>query len=47
MIMAKKMKTYFYQFEDGYFCYTAGKLGNLDMRYHIKEHGKLITMKIC
>jgi len=41
-----KMITTLYRFEDGYFCYTAGRLSAVDKRNEIKKHGKIISEKI-
>ena len=40
------MKTYFYAFADGYFCYTAGKMDRTELKWETTRHGKLIVMKI-
>jgi hypothetical protein len=40
------MKTYFYLFEDGYSCYTVGKLSKGDLYFETKKHGKLVRMKV-
>lgn len=41
-----KSKYYYYQFEDGYFCYTAGKLSQIDLSHEVKKHGKLVKMEV-
>ena len=40
------MKTYFFQFQDGYFCYFAGKPSKLDLDNEIRKHGKVVKMTI-
>lgn len=37
---------YYYQFEDGYFCYTAGRLNQIELSHEIKKHGKLVKMEV-
>ena len=41
------MRTYFYKFADGYFCWTVGKLTGTDRAIHKREHGTIIIEKIC
>lgn len=41
------MRTYFYKFADGYFCWTVGKLAGIDRVVHKREHGSIIIEKIC
>ena len=40
------MKTYLYTFEDGYFCYTMGKMSKVDLNWEIRKHGKLVSMRV-
>ncbi len=40
------MKTYFYAFADGYFCYTKGKMDKTELKWETTKHGKLVTMKV-
>jgi hypothetical protein len=40
------MTVYKYVFEDGYFCYTYGKLSRIDLKHEIAEHGKVISMTV-
>lgn len=41
-----KRKCYFYQFEDGYYCYTSGKLSKIDLDHETRKHGRLIKMEV-
>jgi hypothetical protein len=41
------MRTYFYKFADGYFCWTVGKLAGIDRTIHKREHGSIIIEKVC
>ena len=35
--------TYYYKFEDGYFCWTAGRLTTSEKWMLIKEHGEMVA----
>lgn len=39
-------KYYFYQFEDGYFCYYAGKMTKCELNHEIAKHGKVVRMEV-
>ena len=39
------MRTYYYEFADGYFCYTAGKLSGSDKAMFRHQHGAIIIEK--
>ena len=39
------MNGYYYEFEDGYFCWYCGKLKGLERKVEIKYHGKIIIEK--
>lgn len=39
------MTMYYYEFQDGYFCWTVGKLSAADLRAHDREHGKVVCIK--
>jgi len=41
------IKNYYYEFEDGYFMWSAGKLRGLERKVEEKKHGKIIKEKIC
>lgn len=38
------MTMYYYEFSDGYFCWTAGKLSAAELRNHECEHGKVVCI---
>lgn len=40
-----KRATYFYRFEDGYFCWTSGKMDASDLYFETQTHGKVIEIK--
>ena len=42
------MKTKYccYQFEDGYWCCTVGKLSKVELSHEIQKHGKMIKMEV-
>jgi hypothetical protein len=47
-IMARTtIKNYYYEFEDGYFMWSVGKLKGLERKVEEKKHGKIIEEKIC
>ena len=39
-------KTYFYQFADGYFCYSTGKMTKAEILWEKRQHGTLVVMKV-
>lgn len=41
------MKTYRYDFLDGYFCWFAGKPSRIDLYNEIRQHGKVVKITIC
>ncbi len=41
------MKTYRYDFQDGFFCYYAGKPSKIDLYDDIQKHGKVVKITIC
>lgn len=40
------MKTYYYEFQDGYFCYYAGKPSKIDLNTEIRQHGKVVMVAV-
>ena len=40
------MTVYKYVFEDGYFCYTCGKLSRIELKHEIVKHGEVISMTV-
>lgn len=42
MTKTKKTAVTYYKFEDGYFCWTAGKLSKSERVYEVLKHGKII-----
>jgi hypothetical protein len=40
------MKNYQYIFEDGYFCYSCGRLSRIDLHNEEVKHGKVISIVI-
>lgn len=41
------MKTYYYEFADGYFCYTIGKMSGVDKTMHKHQHGAIIIERVA
>lgn len=41
------MRTMFYKFEDGYFCWYCGKLKGVERKMEIKKHGQIIEERIA
>ena len=39
------MRTYYYEFADGYYCYTVGKMAKCEVAWEIRRHGKLVIEK--
>ena len=39
------MKTYYYEFADGYYCYYCGKPSIVDIRAEERKHGKVVKIK--
>ena len=37
-------KCYYYQFEDGYFCYYAGKMTKCELDHEVVKHGKVVRI---
>lgn len=40
--MTKAMITYYYEFEDGYFCWTVGRMDRAEKAWESQKHGKLL-----
>ena len=40
------MKTYYYEYEDGYYCYYCGKPSAVDIKAEERKHGKVVRVKI-
>ena len=40
------MRTFYYEFADGYFCYNAGRMSREDIVWEERKHGKLVSQKI-
>lgn len=43
----KKLTTWLYRFEDGYFCYTTGKMSKIDLAWEKDKHGAVVEMRQC
>ena len=41
------MKTYYYRFSDGFYCYTMGRMPKCEKVAYAKEHGKLLVEKVA
>ena len=41
------MVNMFYRFEDGYFCWYAGKLKGLERKVEIMKHGKIVEERVA
>jgi len=41
-----RFKTYYYEFEDGYFFYSNGKTDRNEIAWNVKKHGKLLVEKV-
>ena len=39
------MKTWYYRFEDGYECWTVGRMDKTSKSWEIVRHGKLVIEK--
>lgn len=39
------MNTWYYEFADGYFCWTSGKMDRASKMWEIRNHGKLVVEK--
>jgi hypothetical protein len=46
VIKMAKFKTYYYEFEDGYFFYSNGKTDRNEIAWNVKKHGKLLVEKV-
>lgn len=40
------MTNYKYIFEDGYFCYTCGRLSRIDLKHETDNHGKVVSITV-
>ena len=40
------MKTLYYEFADGYFCYYSGEPDKNDIKWEERKHGKVIKIKV-
>ena len=38
------MKIWYYEFEDGYYCWTVGKMDRIQLAWEKKAHGKVTIM---
>lgn len=41
------IRTMYYRFEDGYECWTTGKLTGTERKWAIVKHGKILIEKIA
>ena len=44
--MAKTIVTYYYEFEDGYFLYSVGRMTKTEQAWEVVKHGKLVAMRV-
>lgn len=42
-----KRVCYYYVFEDGYFCWIAGRLSAIEKRNETKKHGRIMREQAC
>lgn len=40
------MRTFYYEFADGYFCFTSGRLSKSDKVCEIRKHGAITLEKM-
>ena len=38
------MKVWYYEFEDGYYCWTVGKMDKAQLAWEKRTHGKVVVM---
>lgn len=41
-----KCDWFYYEFEDGYWCYFCGKPSQVDLAAEIRQHGKVVSSKV-
>ena len=37
------MRTFYYKFADGYFCFTAGRMSKIDKACEVRKHGAVVV----
>ena len=40
------MRTFYYEFADGYFCFTSGRLSHNDKVAEVRKHGSITIEKM-
>ena len=40
------MRTFYYEFADGYYCFTSGRMPKHDRICHAREHGEILVEKM-
>jgi hypothetical protein len=40
------MRTFYYEFTDGYFCFSSGRMSKSDLAWETRKHGKVIFEKV-
>ena len=40
------MRTFYYEFADGYVCFVCGRMSRSELAWEIHQHGKIITEKV-
>lgn len=41
------MRTFYYEFADGYYCYTVGRMSRSDVAWEVRKHGKLLVERVA
>ena len=41
------MRTYYYEFADGYYCYTVGQMSKTELAWEKQRHGAVVAMRVA